>query len=1146
MFTLEPTFTFPMQSETLIEHAEATRKILQKIIPEELFFEDKADFIDWIKEALPTVKWTECLEIPDTISIFLLCHSCKGLSIDSFFLDFLKKRLIPDREVIALSFQNMSFHLKEVTTSSFFVAEMKILIENSRDLHYVRKNLPLLAKEISLGVTSAPYAHYLLNSRTPSYSSKVTLIHQDLHQVMRKFPNHIDSLVFEELGKLLSMTDGSFINQRKPRHISRIACASSLIRKDLFRFRAISPGIRHLCLKLFRASLFFPFSSKAVLGLLVGINLMDKYELLDEEHVLGAVQKWIPQAQLVQGGSAALEGGKGEKIKLLYIELEKKDRTPFSVTELKLLNDFLKDELKHRIEKLVPAVFMIRNEEEVLRNILTLSREIHKIDDLPQVMISLDQQAVGEVSFTVILIWVRKKERKSLKSSFEKVSGNFFFRSDRVQTVGYLRKKHPIEAHVFSLSIEKNASLLRADSSLNFYVARQEVSSLLFKAIGEYRDYNGGIIVKQGEILSQFQQAFHDVAQSFPDLVENFFYRITPIEKQATLAVAWLNSLFDLFLSSLREELPKRSSYHIKSRQEGECLFLIIRAKDPSFKDSLTEAVEHGDFANKGLVSTSGSFQEAFYVGYILDGFKESVAFVSCIEEEMRKWHESIDALRVLRLSLQFSILSLDPRLVADDVSSSLLRLLFEGLMRYNRHGKVEYGIAEAVQISEDRKTYLFTLREAYWSNNTPVIAYNFEYAWKKILSPTFKTLFAQLFYTIKNAKAAKEGMVSLDEVGVRALDDRTLKVELDFPAPYFLELTTHTQFLPVNHHVDQLHPNWTLQGGDHFVCNGAFRLRTNNTVHGYELVKNPTYWESADVQIDHIILSRVTAARASHMFKKGEIDWVGHPFGSWDSTFEAEDGDKVIHSADVCAYWYIFNAQRFPFHNKKMRKAFTLAIDRCKVVKASPLVGEPAFSPLTKNVSLVEFDEKALKGDARLAVQLFEEALEELGLTRETFPVITLIFGKGFYRSSIATMMKEEWEHILGIQCNLESHEDWALAFNKITQGDFQIAGILWRSLINDPIYTLNYFRYAADASNFARWEAPEYQRVLDLADHDLDLEKRAQHLAEAEAVLIDEMPVLPIFYSHYSSLMKEHVSIDYSGPTGVVNHRWASLHRS
>jgi hypothetical protein len=482
---------------------------------------------------------------------------------------------------------------------------------------------------------------------------------------------------------------------------------------------AISPATRHIGLKLFRAALFYPFSSKSVLGLLVGINLMDKYELFDEEHILAAVQKWIPQAQLVPGGSSSLEGGRGEKVKILYVELEKKDRTPFSVSEMRILNDFLREELKHRIEKLVPAVFMIRNEEEVLRNILTLSREIHKIDDLPQVMISLEQQTATEVSFTVILVWVKKKEQESLRASFEKLSGNFLFRSDRVQIVGYLRKKHPIEAHVFCLSLEKTAALLRADSSLNFYVARQEISNLLCKAMGEFRDYNGGIIVKQGEILSQFRHSFEEVAENFPDLLENFFYNVTPIERQATLPLPWLNSLFELFLSASKEELVKRSSYCVKFRQEGDRLSLIVLAKDPSFKETLAEAIDRSDFGSKGLVSTGGSFQELFFVGYIIEEAEDLTAFVSYIQEAMAKWQERVDALRVLRLSLQFSIVSLDPRIVGDDVSSSLLRLLFEGLMRHDRQGKVEYGIAESVQISKDRKTYVFTLREAYWTHLT-------------------------------------------------------------------------------------------------------------------------------------------------------------------------------------------------------------------------------------------------------------------------------------------------------------------------------------------------------------------------------------------------------------------------------------------
>jgi oligopeptide transport system substrate-binding protein len=152
-------------------------------------------------------------------------------------------------------------------------------------------------------------------------------------------------------------------------------------------------------------------------------------------------------------------------------------------------------------------------------------------------------------------------------------------------------------------------------------------------------------------------------------------------------------------------------------------------------------------------------------------------------------------------------------------------------------------------------------------------------------------------------------------------------------------------------------------------------------------------------------------------------------------------------------------------------------------------------------------------------------------------------MFGKGFYRDSVAQNIKDQWEQNLGIQCYLESHETWSLAFGKITQGDFQVAGILWRSLMNDPIYTLNYFRYAADPSNFAKWEHPKYQEMLNLADEEVDSIKRLAYLKEAEAFLMQELPVLPIFYSHYTTLVKEHVEIDYANPTGILNPRWASL---
>jgi oligopeptide transport system substrate-binding protein len=947
MFILEPLFAFPIQSESLHAHIELTKKILQKIIPDTQIFKNKENFVDWMEKSLPMIKWADSLDAPDALSIYVLCHDCRGLNVESFVLDLFKRRLVPDREIRILSFQHMLFHLKDIQADTLFIAELKVLVEDNRDLHYIQKNLPMLVKELTLGLTSAPYANYLLSSRNLSASSKMTLIHQELHQVMRKYPNHIDILVFDELARLNVKAEPVFLNQRKSRHISRIICASYLLRKEVFRATAIAATARHLRIKMFRASLFFPFSTKSVLGLLIGVNLMDKYELFDEDHVLAAIQKWIPQAQLVQGSSVAFEGSK-DRIKILYVEIEKKDRSILSIDEMQLLNSALKGELRHRVEKLVPAIFMIRNEEEVLRNILTLSREIHKVDDLPQVMISLDRQTNSDVSFIIILVWVVKEGSRSLATLFEQNLGSYFFHSDRIQTVGYLKKNYPIEANVFYLSLNKGTAFFRADSSLNFYAARQEVSSILRKVIGEHRDYNGGIIVKQGEILSRFQQSFQEVAKTFPDLLENFFYSITPIERQATLSSPWLNKLFELFLSELKTELIKRSSYSLKLIQDDRRIYIIIRAKEASFKNVLSSAIAKNNLGHS-LVTTQGFFQGIYFVGYIVEDLAAYAHFHACITNAMNQWQEKIDALNILRLGLQFSIVSLDPRIAGDEVSANLIRLLFEGLMRYTPSGKLDYGIAESVHISNRGKTYIFSLRKACWNNKIAVNAYDFEYSWKKILSPNFKTLFATLFYPIKNAKAAKEGLVSLDEVGVKATDSQTLRVDLVSPTPYFLELTTHTQFLPVNHQIDQLHPNWALQSGDNFVGNGAYNLRTNNPAHGYELIKNPEYWDKQNVNIDQVILSRMSAYHGRQMFKKGEVDWIGHPFGSWDLEYPKKDGGKILQSSDVCAYWYVFNTQRFPFHHIKLRRAFALALNQYKILEALPQIGIPAQSPLTK-----------------------------------------------------------------------------------------------------------------------------------------------------------------------------------------------------
>ena len=314
------------------------------------------------------------------------------------------------------------------------------------------------------------------------------------------------------------------------------------------------------------------------------------------------------------------------------------------------------------------------------------------------------------------------------------------------------------------------------------------------------------------------------------------------------------------------------------------------------------------------------------------------------------------------------------------NLPGNVLRLLFEGLTRINHEGRFELGMAESILVSPDRRQYVFKLRDAKWSDGSPGSGIWFRYAWKKILSVEFKTSYAYFFYPIKNAKKAKEGLSSLDDVGVKAIDNRTLLVELDFPTPYFLELTAHTIYSPVHHQIDISQPNWSSQGESGYVCNGGFVLKTHHQHQYYELDKNKNYWNSDQIEIDNILIRKASYQTAYQMFRKGEVDWIGPPFGPWEPIFEQQENDRLIQMPHMGVYWYIFNTQRFPFHNTKLRLAFALAIDRKQIIQSFSTLTSPAYSPLTP-MRKPNFEKRIEEnlGDAR---RLFEQALQELGLT--------------------------------------------------------------------------------------------------------------------------------------------------------------------
>lgn len=1137
---LYPLFPLTSRSPALHCHIRRAKEILQQLLHKEFLSLSRQDAARWLSQNLPILSHRFPEKTPGVLTFQILCSPTQEVKAEKVLLEVLRKWLIPEKEIHILGYFNFYFTMRGISSKLLFLSEIEIFLEDNLELNTVQQNLPLLANELSLSLSSSRYLESILDTKALTLDQKSSQVQFYLRKLLKRSPNHIDIEIFKEMSTFYALSLPEFQKFRMPKHITRIIVSHFIMRKKILHGLSVSPKRRQLEFRFIRSKLYFPFGAKQVLGLSIAVAFSDRYETFEDIHALEAVQKFVPNLQIVKG-SYYFYRPNHDSIKYLYLELEKKDGSPFQQKEIRLLNRELKEQLKKRIERLIPSVFMIRNEEEVMRNVLLLSQELKYLSDIPQVMVNFEKQEGEEIFFTVLVVRILRKHDLPLERLFTTQKYPFRFLQDRVQNVGYIRKRNPKEANVFHLCIPKERSILRVNSSVNFYLARQRVIAILTEALGEIRDYNGGMILKQGELFSQFKEAFTGIATKDQELIENFFFALSPIESQATTSLHSLKTLFQLCLEATGQELPKReSSFHKIIKKRNKC-FAVLRTKDKGLETILNEEINHLVNFSKSLVKTQFHYQGTWIQGiiYEITNSPQYKQFQKAIESSLKKWVSKVMGQQQLRLSFIHLPLSLDPRLGGDEYSSNVIKMLYEGLTRVSRDSKPSLALARSIEISGDQKKYIFKLRHSQWSDGSPLIAYNFEYAWKKILSPLFYTPFAYFFYPIKNAKAVKEGRLGLEKVGIKALDDQTLVVDLEHPTPEFLEMISHPLYSPINHKLERLHPNWAQGGPETYICNGPMQLKEVQPSGGYIFQKNPYYWDQENVKLHTIVISKTSPETAIEMYKNDEIDWIGHPMGPWESYFST--GDREYYTKFLGSHWCVFNTQRYPFNHLKMRKAFALAVNRHEISKLFPQTTMPASTPLP-HIHTSIFDKDLSYGDKKMALQLFEEALRELGMTRKNFPIISLCFGGGKAREMIAKALVKTWEKVFGISCRLEDYP-FDIFFPKLIKGDFHLGMMNWKAWINDPFYTLGAFQYRTNKINFSKWEHPKYQKYLDCAKRELIAENRIEYFKKAEEILIQEYPVIPIIYEAYRYTHKAQLRGAFCSDTGNIDFRWASI---
>ncbi|MEM8728053.1 MAG: peptide ABC transporter substrate-binding protein, partial [Chlamydiota bacterium] len=322
--------------------------------------------------------------------------------------------------------------------------------------------------------------------------------------------------------------------------------------------------------------------------------------------------------------------------------------------------------------------------------------------------------------------------------------------------------------------------------------------------------------------------------------------------------------------------------------------------------------------------------------------------------------------------------------------SSQIIPYVFEGLMRLGKDDVPMPAIAHRIDISEDRKTYTFHLKETEWSDGTPLTAQDFEYAWKMLIDPESKSITAlpELFYPIKNAKNFLKGNCHSDEVGITTVDEKTLVVELEYPAQYFLDIVCNPFLYPAPKHIATKDPQWCNKAGA--VCNGPFMLSKWTINSEIRLVKNRRYWDREHVYLDGIdLLVCQNDQTALNLFENGTVDWVGGPFTRMAQDCSHQTLTEIAPDNRIC--FFIFNDDRYPLNNHKLRKALNHAIDRDAIVDSIfKDTAQPARSALTNLLRLKQtpyFEDN----NPTLAKTVFEEALQDLGHTPESLPEIEL-----------------------------------------------------------------------------------------------------------------------------------------------------------
>ena len=492
------------------------------------------------------------------------------------------------------------------------------------------------------------------------------------------------------------------------------------------------------------------------------------------------------------------------------------------------------------------------------------------------------------------------------------------------------------------------------------------------------------------------------------------------------------------------------------------------------------------------------------------------LSIISCSKVSKKEINTNNDIV----INLAPEPLTIDPTLNTDNLTMIYILHAFEGLTKKDENNKIIGGAAESWDINNEGNVYTFHIRtNAKWSDGKSVTANDFVYTWRRAVDPKTANKYSYYFEVIKNAKEVISGKKSIEELGVKAIDDYTFEVELNSPTAYFLELAAYPPFYPVREDIiNKYGDEWTLKP-ESYIGNGAFKMTEINFDKSIILERNTNYWNNENIKpnrLTFLLMEEPNTSLAGVL--NGSIHFA-KPFPRNDIETLKKKG--AVHIVPVAAsYYYRFNLNnKEALKDSRVRRALSLAIDRDYIVKSITKCGErPAGSLVPYGINDINGDFREKGGDNinidnyKKNVEEARRLLAEAGYPNgENFPILELKVSSGFY-TTVMEAVQQMWKEALNIEIAVRTEESKiTLPFRE--SGNYQMARTSWTGDYNDPLTMLQIMISDSDI-NYGGFSNERYDYLIDFSITATNAKERMKALKEAESILFEEVPIIPFIY--------------------------------